>query len=1246
MEYETKYLVVPKDLDFEAQEAHVPSYNKFEAIINANDSDIPQAYIQMLKQFKDMFPDALPPGLPARRCIDHTIPTIPGSLPPKGPVYNMDLKTKLAMKRELVKLAEKKIITHTSSPFGAPCMMVPKKADATGEKEEFRLVINYKGLNDITIAAESPLPNITTIMEMLHGAKYFTIMDMESGFHQIRVAREDQHKTAFRSCFGQFEFKVMPFGLKGAPGTFQTIMNHILMEHVAVRCAIYLDDVLVYSPDLNTHIKDVAAVLMALRKHQMYPKISKCKFARQRLQYLGYSIGAEGVRPTLDKVKDVVLWPEKLINVSQVFQFLGLVNFVRSFMGTRFADMAKPLTDLTKKGVPFKWETKHTEAIRQLKTRLAHYTMLQIPDPKLPYILWTDASGFALGAVLLQNNKPLGFLSQKLKEHELRYSTYHKELLALLTALKKWEHLLRPAEVRAFTDHRALQHLLNPKNTDVPSNKMARWLRYLAEFPRLVIMYKPGKENQVADALSRNPAHDEGYLFSFFLAFYKHPQSSLEHADEAEPEGGRSRRTRKPSARVSDPMTNPELYDFLDEAKGPSLPSTSRARKSFNKSSVIPEVQQETQQQQSAQPQLHDAEQETMSQAKEIVEQQQFNVEFPPEDDLGLTEFPIEPEQQSAIRGVAVPEDTAIIPAEQVQGPLVQEIPSHQLPRTKFPVAHVHVPSTMHSKWKLQQLAGVDDVSILEGASLTEAPVAGTPAWTEALEKCKTYSRVFERAREKPGTPIWAAAFAGEDNSKKFPHRTYQYHISLKLLHVKVHGGWKIVVPNNLSARMNLLYEYHDHPTAGHVGFHTTYKQLIRLFYWEGIKQFVEEYVATCPNCQATKAVHMKKAGLLHSLCIPTRRWDNLSMDFITNLPLTPAGNDAILVVVDRLTKMAHFLPVSSKINSHELADLFMDRIARIHGVPRAIVTDRDPLFMCEFWEQFTKDMGIKRCLSTAYHPESDGQTERTNQTIERMLRSFIQADQTKWEKLLPPLELAFNTTPSASTKMSPFQMLIGENPRTAKSHELFAHYHTPKMSDNFRMLVARGIKHLIDAQRQQQDYANKKRRELQFQVGDMVMLSTENIPQPGCRKFKHKYLGPYEVLKRVNDVAYKIKLPPTLRIHPVFHVSLLKPYRADSFQRPTQIWDPIEGPDGPEYEVEALLACRGPPDSREYLVHWKGKTAEEATWEPRDNLAHCGHLLRQFHASLRNNPQLHISDSDSPEGEGSASTALCCVSS
>ena len=342
-------------------------------------------------------------------------------------------------------------------------------------------------------------------------------------------------------------------------------------------------------------------------------------------------------------------------------------------------------------------------------------------------------------------------------------------------------------------------------------------------------------------------------------------------------------------------------------------------------------------------------------------------------------------------------------------------------------------------------------------------------------------------------------------------------------------------------------------------------------------------------------------------------------MDFITGLPTTENGKDAIMVVVDRLSKMAHFIPTTTKVTAQEVADLFVKEILRLHGIPKTIVSDRDPKFISQFWESFTKRLDIKRCLSSSFHPQSDGQTERTNQTIERMLRTFVSTDQTQWERLLPALELAFNTTPNASTGLSPFQIVTGENPRTGKSYELLTYYKTPPMHKQFRMWVARAVKHLMRAQQQQQEYANKHRREVTFQIGDKVWLSTYHLPTEGCSKFKERFIGPFQVIKVVSPVAYKLQLPPTINVHPVFHVSLLKPYiEHPDMQRRTLRWEPWERDGALEYEVLDVLDVRGSGRNREYLIHWKGQTREQATWEPLENLANCRSRIRAFNLSRR----------------------------
>ncbi|CDJ46910.1 hypothetical protein EBH_0069490, partial [Eimeria brunetti] len=294
-----------------------------------------------------------------------------------------------------------------------------KKDDGSG-KQQYRMGINYQELNAITISPEYPLPRIQDILDLLHGVKAFSTMEMEQRFHQIRMAPEDQHKTAFRTCMGQYEFK-------------------------------------------------------------MYPKFKKCQFGTSSIEYLGYRIVGDGITPSPAKIKAFDVWPEELHNDTQVKQFLGTVNYCRMFMGPAFADMARSLVEITKKDAPFVWTGKHTAAVEALKHTLVNYTTLQTPDAKKPYLLRTDAPGYAVGSVLEQDGKPLGFMCMKMSPAEQRYPVYDQELLALIRALEKWRQRLLVPTVIAYTDHRALQYLTKMKTTKPIRPRVARWLEFLMD---------------------------------------------------------------------------------------------------------------------------------------------------------------------------------------------------------------------------------------------------------------------------------------------------------------------------------------------------------------------------------------------------------------------------------------------------------------------------------------------------------------------------------------------------------------------------------------------------------------------------------------------------------------------------------------------------------------------------------------------------------------------------------------------
>ncbi|CDJ67824.1 hypothetical protein ENH_00042220 [Eimeria necatrix] len=278
---------------------------------------IPFEITKVLKENQAVIPDNVPKGLPPKRPHCHHILLVPGKLPARSVIYRMTPDQLTFHKQEIAKLADNGGIRPTYSPICSPTIVLDKRDDGSGERK-MRMVVNYLALNALTVTPDFPLPPIQTILEMLGGAKYFSSLDLETGLHQIRMAKEDRWKTAFRPVLGLFEYRVMPSGLKGAPATFQANINAYLQPLLGYGVIAYLNDVLIYSSDLAGHVSLLRQVLSVFLHNQFYPKFRKCKFARQAITYLSYTITAEGIKPAEDKMEAIRHWPEVLENETQV----------------------------------------------------------------------------------------------------------------------------------------------------------------------------------------------------------------------------------------------------------------------------------------------------------------------------------------------------------------------------------------------------------------------------------------------------------------------------------------------------------------------------------------------------------------------------------------------------------------------------------------------------------------------------------------------------------------------------------------------------------------------------------------------------------------------------------------------------------------------------------------------------------------------------------------------------------------
>ncbi|GJP56686.1 hypothetical protein CLOM_g15741 [Closterium sp. NIES-68] len=828
---------------------------------------VPPDLAELIRKYPEIFPDDLPAGLPPSRPEDHRIELEPGAQPTVQRQFRLSQPELEELQQQLDYLLTKGFIRPSTSPYAAPILFTPKKDGG------FRMCIDYRALNRITIKSRYPIPQTDDLLDQLRGAKFFSKIDLRGGYHQIRVAAEDCHKTAFRTRYGSYEYLVMPFGLTNAPSTFQMTMNGVFRELLDKCVIIYLDDILIYSRSREQHLKDLDAVFTLLHKNRLITKGSKCDFLKQELEFLGHVVSTEGVKIDPRKIKTIQEWKPPT-NLKELQSFLGFVNYVRRFI-PNMAGLSAPLTDRLKDHDCFWWGEKQQAAFDQLKIALTSPPVLRISDPNRPYEVVTDASDIAIGAVLLQDFgdglQPVAYESRKLQGAEKNYTVHDKEMLAIVHAFKTWRCYLTGADVTVRTDHKSLQYLraqpnLNPRHI--------RWLDFLESNFHYTITYKRGANN-IADALTRPTVHTAAILIA---------------------------------------QTNPLLTRLFTHG------------------------------------------------------------------------YKIDPFFRSAI---------------------------HQQHTTA------------------------------------------------------TGPYFYKRGTSR----IW------------------------------------------------------------------------RNYYWPNMADDVRKYVSSCTACQIMKSSHQRAAGLLQPLDPPERPWQHVTMDYVTGLPAGPSGNDAILVVVDRLTKMAHFIACQQTITAEQTAQLFITNVIRLHGLPSAIISDRDPKFTSNFWRHLWDQFGTKLQFSSAYHPQTDGQTERVNQTMEQLIRTTC-TDPSTWEKSLLLLEFAYNNATSATTNQSPFFLNYGQDPVVPSTPNIESPMpRSQKFAEEILATRDKAAEAIRKANLVASRQADRHRRDVNYKVGDLVLLDTRNLRLPIPSKLRPRFCGPFQVTNLVTPVTVHLRLPADWRHHPAFHVSLLRPY-------------------------------------------------------------------------------------------------------
>ena len=886
-------------------------------------------------------------------------------------------------------------------------------------------MVDFRGLNEVTKDDRYPIPRMDDYLDCLGRARYYTTLDLKSVYWQVPMEESSKEKTAFLCQEGLFQFKVMPFGLKNAPAEFQRMMERILHPHVWKICLVYIDDIIVFSNTFEEHVENLKLILEALRRAKLTLKPEKCEFLPKKVHFLGHILDRNGISPDPEKVQAIkdFEFPD---SVKRMQRFLGMLQWCKKFI-PNLAKHAEPLYKLTAKKRN-KWlvTEEHHKAFNALKEELVSVPFLRYPvmDGTAQFVLQTDASGTALGAVLYQESGDdrwvIAYSSRILKEEEKKWCATERECLAIIYGLKIYRHYLMGQKVLIKTDHRPL---LSMKVNTQTNDKLKRWYAIINQFNH-ELQYVPGRQNAMADFLSRK--------------------------DEPE-----------------DMVKSPPKWEGMFKSEGVL--------------SDVPEMKEQEKQQISLERNERQQEQQQISLLSE--EKLQNSLGDKEESELDW-DIPYDAQKWNARNSPEDKKQHSI----RVEAAVTRN-KARVLEREKNENQEAGTSKTLKEPENVQWLFPEKEKEFQkpETPNDEEIPVGHiSDAIMSKLQKA-----------DESLKPIWDRL--GANSTTKYNSGFYEQN---GVLYRETEEGSEdqIVVPINL--REPKLHQHHGAVIMTHQGFKRTLSIIKKCHWWPGIENDVREWIKYCVVCQMATPGKTSIPPLIP--IIPDGPFDIVSVDIVG---ISPMGERRPYVIVfqDYFTKWveAEIIPDQT---ANTVVNAFLESVVFRHGTPTKLLSDNGSCFTSDLMKSVCDLLECRKIFTTAYHPQGNGMVERFNQTLIKQLRKVAIGEPDNWQRYLRSVVFAYNATPHAVTKSSPFALLRGHEanfgmnitkalkivmPMNYEAYKFILTEHLTRLYEN----IAENIKKAAENSKR---YFDSKIKTSKFKEQDWVLLKVD----------KHKKLG------------------------------------------------------------------------------------------------------------------------------------------